>query len=682
MSSGSSDVLDLTPAEPGPQATHDGNVVRIPKIANVPGRLGSGAYNRVMAPLGVPWKRRMAKAALLLPQIRHYEKQFLALNDEELRAASIALKGRARGGYNLDKMIPEAFGICCAAIRRVHGYQPFDVQLAAGIIMHFGGLVELATGEGKTLCAVSPTYLNALLGKGVHVTTVNDYLAKRDAEEMREVYQMLGLSVGLLQQKMQDEERVGQYKADITYGTASEFGFDFLRDRMKVRGGQAATAPFWDAWTGNKAKPDARVQRSLHYAIIDEADSIFIDEARTPLIIANPTRAATEEEQVVYHWADRVVRSMQAGKHFRYDLKKDKAELLDEGKQVVRYSNPPKGQHAHAMDKMIEAIERGIQAHFRFNRDQHYMVSGEGKIVIVDESTGRPMPDRHWRDGLHQAVEAKESVEITMQSDHAAQVTYQNFYRLYKKLAGMSGTLMPNFWELRKVYRRWVTKVPTNRPIKRIQYPDLIFTTEEAKFEAIVRAVQSMMERNRPVLIGTRTVEKSEKLSAMLTEVGIEHEVLNARQDARENEIVSQAGQMGRVTVATNMAGRGTDIKLGTGVADNGGLHVIGTERHEAERIDRQLAGRAGRQGDPGSAQFYLSLEDQLLEGLGTAAQKKYLMMGQRSQSEQLSSLRPIFPMAQKKLERKHRKQRLDLMNYDKQRQELLQDLGADPYVD
>jgi preprotein translocase subunit SecA len=630
----------------------------------------------------MPWNRRLAKAALLIPKIRTYESRFLTLSNEDLKVASATLKGRARGGANLDKMIPEAFGLACAAIRRIHGYQPFDVQLAAGIIMHYGGLVELATGEGKTLSAVAPTFLNALPGKGVHVTTVNDYLAKRDAEEMKAVYELLGLSIGLLQQKMQDNERVAQYKADITYGTASEFGFDFLRDRMKVRGGQAMTTPFWNAWTGGGDRPDPRVQRGLYYAIVDEADSIFIDEARTPLIIANPTRPATEDEQVVYLWADRLVQQMRPNQHFRYDLKKDKAELLDEGRQVVRYSKPPTGEYAQAMDKMIEAVERAIQAHFRFIRDQHYMVSGEGKIVIIDEGTGRPMPDRHWRDGLHQAVEAKERVAITMQSDHAAQVTYQNFYRLYKKLAGMSGTLMPNFWELRKVYRRWVSKVPTNRPIKRVQYPDRIFPTEQAKFEAVVKTVQEMMSRGRPVLIGTRTVEKSEKLSALLTQAGITHQVLNARQDARENEIVSQAGQMGRVTVATNMAGRGTDIKLGPGVAENGGLHVIGTERHEAERIDRQLAGRAGRQGDPGSAEFYLSLEDQLLEGLGAAAFKKYSELGKRLGTRDVSQYRPLFRLAQQRLERKHRKQRLDLMNYDKQRQEMLQDLGADPYVD
>ncbi len=653
-----------------------------PKIANVPGRLGSPMEIRTQAVVGLPWKRRLAKAALLIPRIRHWESEFLSLNDEDMRKTSLQLRGRARGGVNLDTLIPEAFGLCCAAIRRIHGYQPFDVQLAAGIIMHYGGLVELATGEGKTLCAVSPTYLNALPGKGVHVTTVNDYLSKRDAEDMGPVFKLLGMTVGCVQQKMEDALRGEQYKADITYGTASEFGFDFLRDRLKIRGGQTAAAPFWAPWFGGSNKTDPRVQRELHYAIVDEADSIFVDEARTPLIIANPTRPATPEEQQVYQWADNVARQMVRDEHFRIDLKKDKIELLDAGRALVRYSKPPSGPAAQAMDKMIEAVEKALHAYHRFTRDHHYMIGPDKKIIIIDEGTGRPMPDRNWRDGLHQAVEAKEGVPINMQSDHAAQVTYQNFYRLYAKLAGMSGTLIPNFWEMRRVYKRWVTKVPTNRPVARVQMPDAVFPTEQAKFEAIVEQVKEMISKGRPVLIGTRSVEKSERLSRMLTEAMIAHEVLNARQDKREAEIITEAGQRSRVTVATNMAGRGTDIKLGIGVADAGGLHVIGTERHEAERIDRQLAGRAGRQGDPGSAQFFVSLEDTILEGLGHARQDALAELGRRGGNRNWNTFRPLFRKAQRRIEAKHYRQRLDLMNYDKQRQEMLQDLGADAYVD
>ena len=653
-----------------------------PKIANVPGRLGSLGLNRLRAVAGVPWKRRLAHSALVIPKIREWEKRYLTLNDEDMRKVSMKLRGRARGGVSLDKLIPEAFGLCAAAIRRFHGFEPFDVQLAAGIVMHTGGLVELATGEGKTLSAVAPTYLNALTGKGVHVTTVNDYLAKRDAEDMGPVYRMLGLSVGVIFQKMEDQARSDAYRCDITYGTASEFGFDFLRDRLKVRGGMAQTAPFYAPWTGAGGRTDPRVQRELHFAIVDEADSIFIDEARTPLIIANPTRPATPEEQVVYIWADKVVQDMRRDEHFRLDLKKDKVEVLDAGRYLVRYSNPPAGEHSHAMDKLIEAVERALHSYHRFSRDHHYMVNKENKIIIIDEGTGRPMPDRHWRDGLHQAVEAKEKVPITIQSDHAAQITYQNFYRLYTKLAGMSGTLMPNFWELRRVYRRWVTKIPTNRPIVRKQYADAVFPTEQAKFRAVVDQIRQMLDQGRPVLVGTRSVDKSERISKLLTEIGIEHQVLNARQDANEAQIVSEAGQRGRVTVATNMAGRGTDIKLGIGVADAGGLHVIGTERHEAARIDRQLAGRAGRQGDAGTAQFFVSLEDQLLEGLGPNRQRALEELGRSGAARPWAMYRRLFKKAQRKVEKKHFRQRLDLMNYDKQRQEMLQDLGADPYVD
>ena len=651
-------------------------------IESTPGRLGGWSVNSAVARVGPPWKRRLSRAALLVAKVRHFEKQYLDLPDEKLTELSMQLRGKARGKWSLDALLPEAFGLVAVAIRRALGIRPFDVQLAAGAVMHFGGLVELATGEGKTVSAASPAYLNALSGKGVHVTTVNDYLAKRDAEWIGPVYKQLGMSVGVLQQKMDEGDKIAAYKSDVTYGTAAEFGFDFLRDRLKVRGGQAQAAPFWAAWTGGGGRLDPRVQRPLHYAIVDEADSIFIDEAKTPLIIANPTRLAEPEEQVVFKWADDLARAMTRDEHFMMNAKKDKVELTDAGKHLVRYSNPPTGKHAKAMDKLLEAVERALHARYRFARDQHYMVNGEGKIVIIDEGTGRPMPDRHWRDGLHQAVEAKESVAINMPSSHAAQITFQNFYRLYDKLAGMSGTLMPNFWELRKVYRRWTSRVPTNKPSKRDVMPDAVFPTEAAKFDAVVATTTQMLGSGRPVLIGTRTVEASKKVSSRLTALGVKHQVLNAEQNEGEAEIIAQAGQPGTVTVATNMAGRGTDIKLGPGVAAAGGLHLIGTERHEAERIDRQLIGRAGRQGDPGSAQFMLSLEDQLLEGLGVAKMRELDALGKAGGTRDWSAFAPLFRVAQRRIERRHYRQRLDLMNYDKQRQEMLQDLGADPYVD
>jgi preprotein translocase subunit SecA len=598
------------------------------------------------------------------------------------------LRGRARGGEALDRLLPEAFGLVCVASWRKLGLRPFDVQLAAGVVLHQGGLAELATGEGKTLVAALPVYLNALFGKGVHVATVNDYLARRDVEQWTgPIYTSLGLTVGVLQQQMPEAERARAYGCDITYGTASEFGFDFLRDRLKVAGGKGADSPFWMAWSAGRepSRPlSTKVQRDVHhYALVDEADNIFIDEARTPLIIANPTRPATPEEQVVYHWANKLALEMERDKHFLFDEKKQKIELLEEGRQIARWSNPPTGPHSHAMDKLFEHIERGLQAHYRFRCDQHYMLE-KGKVVIIDEFTGRRMPDRHWRDGLHQAVEAKEGVQVTVASDHAAQITYQSYFKLYKKLAGMTGTAAQNWWEIRRVYKIWVVCVPSNRPVIRQTWPDSVFPTEDAKFEAVVEEILRLRAKGRAILVGTRSVEKSRKLSEFLTKAGVAHQVLDARPEhaEREADIVTQAGQAGKVTIATNMAGRGTDIKLGPGVAEAGGLHVLGTERHEAKRIDRQLAGRSGRQGDPGSCQFFLSLEDELLEGLGAPRQEYYRQIGQRGRGREWQNYFPTFLKAQRRTEARHYRQRVDLMVYEKQRQEILKDLGADPYVD
>jgi preprotein translocase subunit SecA len=649
----------------------------------MPNRLGPRSLNRVKALVGGPAQRKLAWAALQVPRIRYWEEEFGRLTDAELKQRGMQLKGRARGGESLDKLLPEAFGLVCVAATRTVRLRPFDVQLAGGIVLHRGAVAELATGEGKTLTASMPTYLNALTGKGVHVTTVNDYLARRDAEWMGPIYEALGLTVGVLQMQMPDADRSRTYRSDITYGTASEFGFDFLRDRLKVSGDKGQAMPFWAPWLGgNFQQPlDPKVQREHNYAIVDEADNIFIDEARTPLIISAPTRPASEEEQVVYHWANRVAKTMVRNQHYTLDEKKQKIELTEEGKQMARYADPPVGPHSHAMDKLHEHIERALHSHFRFRLDQHYMIE-KGKIVIIDEYTGRRMPDRHWREGLHQAVEAKEGVQITLAADHAAQITFQSYFRLYKKLAGMTGTAHQNWMEIRRVYKRWVVCVPTNRQVIREQWPDLVFPNEDAKFAAVVREVQRMREQGRPVLIGTRSVEKSEKLSILLKEVGVEHQVLNAKFHEQEAKVVEQAGGPGKVTIATNMAGRGTDIKLGPGVAEAGGLHVLGTERHDARRIDRQLAGRSGRQGDPGSCQFLLSLEDELLEGLGPERQAALQELGQRGGNRDWQSYQRLFLKAQRRVERRHRRQRVDLMLYEKQRQEILKDLGADPYVD
>jgi preprotein translocase subunit SecA len=468
------------------------------------------------------------------------------------------------------------------------------------------------------------------------------------------------------------------------------------------------------------------VQRGHHYALVDEADNIFIDEARTPLVISTGTRLATEEERIVYVWSDGLAKQMVRDQHFTLDEKKQKIELTDLGKQMARWANPPMGEHSHAMDKLHEHIERALHANHRFRRDQHYMVHDD-KIVIIDESTGRPMPDRHWSEGLHQAVEAKEAVSINKQSDHAAQITYQSYFKLYTKLAGMSGTAVQNFWELRRVYKLWVVRVPTNRPSQRDERADRVFPTEDAKFDAVVQEVQQLRSEGRPILIGTRSVDKSEKLSAKLHAASIPHQVLNAKPGVleREADIIAQAGRAGHVTIATNMAGRGTDILLGGNaetlawgklrgqfrhqyevppelwrrildeiegqentleerrkVSQAGGLHVLGTERHEAARIDRQLIGRAARQGDPGSSEFFLSLEDELLEGLGPYRQAALREVGAAGGNRGWDSYLPAFFRAQKRVERRHYRQRLDLMHYERQRQEILKDLGADPYVD
>jgi preprotein translocase subunit SecA len=488
---------------------------------------------------------------------------------------------------------------------------------------------------------------------------------------------------------MGEQDRQKAYRSDITYGTASEFGFDFLRDRLKAAGAKGQESPFWAPWQGGAFQatpPDPYVQRGHHYALVDEADNIFIDEARTPLIIAGPTRLATEEEQRVYQWADALCQQMEFGKHFTWDMQKQKLELTNDGQALARYSNPPSvGADSLAMDKLYERLEQGLHAHHRFKRDQHYMVDKEQKIVIIDEYTGRPMPDRHWREGLHQAVEAKEKVPIHFPSDHAAQITYQSYFKLYTKLSGMTGTAAQNWWELFRVYRLWVVCVPTNRPVIRRQLPDRVFPTEGAKFDAVVQEVLHLRAEGRSVLIGTRSVEKSEELSRRLTAAGIpDHAVLNAQPEkaAQEAEIVALAGQKGRVTIATNMAGRGTDIKPGDEVLAAGGLHVLGTERHDAKRIDRQLAGRAGRQGDPGSAQFFLSLEDELLEALGKAKQAALQERGRKGGGGDWNSYLGIFYRAQRKVEARHYTSRVDLMVHEKQRQEILKDLGADPYVD
>ncbi len=655
-----------------------------PAAAQARSRLGPRWYNWARALVGLPFQRRLARAALAIGPIRHWEQEFSRLDAEGLVQESHKLRGRARGGEPLDQIAPEAFGLVCVATRRVMGFRLYDVQLAGGYVLHQGGLLEMATGEGKTVTAAFPAYLNALPGKGVHLTTVNDYLARRDAELIAPIYQALGLTVGWLQQDTGDEERAAAYRCDITYGTAAEFGFDFLRDRLSRGKDRRKSTIFWEHWGAPRPvdqKRTKRLQRGLHYAVVDEADSIFIDESRSPLVIATPPEEASEDECKVYQWANTLARGLVLKEHFTFDEKKDKLELTPKGKEAVRYGNAPYVKGAGAIDRLHEHVERAVRAHHRLLRDQHYLID-QGQIILIDENTGRRMPDRQLQKGMHQALQTKEGLPITKETEPAAQVTFQRFFALYKKLCGLTGTAWQNLLEFRRTYKLWVVCVPTNRPVRRQQWPDRIFPTEDAKFTAVVEEVQKLHAQGRPVLIGTRSVERSEELSRRLKQAGVEHQVLNARNHAQEAAIVAQAGQRGQVTIATNMAGRGTDIKLGPGVAEIGGLHVLGTERHETRRVDRQLAGRSGRQGDPGSCQFFLSLEDELLEALGPKRQAALKRLGQRGGSRNWQSFAPLFLRAQRRVERRHRQQRLDLVKHEEQRQEVLKDLAADPYVD
>ena len=639
--------------------------------------------SRLLACVGLPGARRLARATRYVERIRFWEDQTTRLSDPELLRVGLRLRGRARGGESLDALLPEAYAAVCVAAWRIVGLRPFDVQLVAGVVLHQAALAELATGEGKTLVAIAPVFLNALSGKGVHVTTVNDYLARRDGEWTSPVFQALGLTTGVLRSQMEDVERTGAYRADITYGTASEFAFDFLRDRLRVRGHASDRAGLLAPWLPREAliRPgDPRVQRGHAFALVDEADNIFVDEARTPLVISAASEAAPAEVCGVYRWADRLARGMADGAHYECDEKTQAPRLLPAGRQSVRWSTPPGGKDAPAMDELCERVERSLYAHLRLHRDQHYILE-EDKVVIIDENTGRRMPDRSWHDGLHQAVEVKEGAAPTGDSDHAAQITYQSYFRLYRKLAGMTGTA-PGARELRRVYDLRVVRIPTNRPVRRQQRPDRIFPTEQAKFAAVLNEVVRLRAQGRPVLIGTRSLDKSELLGQMFSAAGVEHEILNARHHQSEAQRVARAGQSGCVLIATNMAGRGTDIKLGAGVAAAGGLHVLGTERHSAERIDRQFAGRAGRQGDPGSCQFFLSLEDELLEALGPARRAALLRLARRREEGDWQRWVRLFRWAQRRTERKHYRERLDLLLAERRRRKVLKDLAADPYID
>ena len=643
---------------------------------------------------GTPIQRRRGQYGQVAGAIATLEAKMKLLSDTELVQLSRHLRRQAGEGVSLNRLLPEAFALVREAALRTTGMRHYDVQMLGGIALHYGSVAEMETGEGKTLVATLPAYLNALTGRGVHVVTVNDYLAARDAEWNGPIYRLLGLTFGCVLNKHSDAERRAAYRCDITYCTSKELGFDFLRDRLKV-----ASAPEsnWGLMVGTGRSRPQLVQRAHHYAIVDEADSILIDEARTPMIISASTGKPGDEIAERYQWADRMAQQLRENDDYTFDPVKRKVELTQQCcRQTRTFSQSPAVQK-QAMEDIYKDLERAVLAQRGYLRDRDYVVA-DGKVVIVDEFTGRLMPGREWQDGIHRAVEAKEALKITVETGESARVTVQTYFKKYEKVAGMTGTASSEAAEFRKIYKTHVLYIPTHRPLRRRVLPDVIFAKAEEKWIAVADEVARLHRTGQPVLIGTRSIEKSEHLSELLNTRGVPHQVLNAKEHEKEAAIVAQAGQLGMVTVATNMAGRGTDIKLGEGVAELGGLHVIGTERHTARRIDRQLVGRCARQGDPGSAQFFLSFEDEILEMIkkGEKLEEKMDEWRETRRLERIRAralrapqsalqsrwARKVFVDAQRRLERDHYRQRRHLMEYEKICDKMKKDMGLDPVLD
>jgi preprotein translocase subunit SecA len=538
--------------------------------------------------------RALKQIKPLVNRINELEGSLLTLDDTQLAAKTVAFKERLVKGEPLDDLLPESFAVMREAAKRVLGERHYDVQLIGGVILHQGKIAEMKTGEGKTLTSTLPTYLNALTGKGVHLVTVNDYLAARDAEWMGKVYQFLGISVGKIIHGLDDSARRAAYGADVTYGTNNEFGFDYLRDNMKFE-----LSDF--------------CQRGFNYAIVDEVDSILIDEARTPLIISGPAEISTE----LYDNVDKIMSHFHADEHYIVDEKAKQVALTEEGVALGEQLLEVENLYDPSSIEQLHHLTQALKAHALFQRDVDYIVKN-GEVIIVDEFTGRTMEGRRYSEGLHQALEAKEHVAIQKENQTLASITFQNYFRMYDKLSGMTGTADTEAPEFKKIYDLSVIIMPTNQPMIRKDFADVIYKNEAAKYRAVVQEIKNLHAIGQPVLVGTISIDVSEKISHMLQKEKVPHEVLNAKQHDREAEIIAGAGQLGKVTIATNMAGRGTDIKLGEGVREVGGLHILGTSRHESRRIDNQLRGRSGRQGDPGSSRFYLSLEDDLLRIFGS----------------------------------------------------------------
>ena len=599
--------------------------------------------------------REIKKMRTIVDEINGLEPSFSSLSDSSLAAKTQEFKKRLADGETLDDILPEAFTVVREASKRVLGMRHFDVQLIGGITLHRGNIAEMRTGEGKTLVATLPVYLNALTGKGVHVVTVNDYLAKRDSEWMGKLYRALGLSVGLIVANLDYNQRKLAYASDITYGTNNEFGFDYLRDNMVIHAEQM-------------------VQRPLNYAIVDEVDSILIDEARTPLIISGPGERSTDS----YYTLAKVVPQLVAGEDYTIDEKQKTIAPTESGIAKVEKMLKIENLYDSANLELNHLLNASLRAYAMMHRDKDYVVK-DGQVVIVDEFTGRLMFGRRYSDGLHQAIEAKEGLKVERESQTLASITFQNYFRMYDKLAGMTGTAKTEEQEFNNIYGLEVYEIPPNRPLLRKDLPDLIFKTKKAKYKAVVKDVVERHKKGQPVLVGTTSITQSEQLSDMLLKSGVPHNVLNAKHHEKEAEIVANAGQRGMVTIATNMAGRGTDISLGEGVAELGGLHILGTERHESRRIDNQLRGRSGRQGDPGSSQFFLSLEDDLMRIFG--ADNISGMMDKLGMEEdepiEHSLITKSIERAQKKVENHNFNIRKYILEYDdvmNQQREVLYD--------
>ena len=626
---------------------------------------------------GSKYERDLKKIQPLVDQICRFEKTISSLSNAELQAKTPYFKEQVEKGQSLDELLPEVFAVCREASKRILGMKHYNVQLIGGITLHRGQIAEMKTGEGKTLVATLPVYLNALSGKGVHIVTVNDYLAKRDREWMGQVYNFLGLSTGVIVHDLDDGERKQAYSADVTYGTNNEFGFDYLRDNMKY------------------SLSDC-VQRELNFAIVDECDSILIDEARTPLIISGPKDRSTEK----YYAVKKVIPHLKKDKHFTMEEKSRTVSITEEGNTKIEQLLNISNLYDIAHIEYLHNIYQSLKAHYLYKKDVDYMIQGN-EVVIVDEFTGRLMPGRRWSEGLHQAVEVKEGVKVKTENQTLSSITFQNYFRMYSKLAGMTGTAETEAEEFNKIYKLKVQVIPTNEPIRRTDYDDIIYKTEAVKYTQIGNFIKELNQKKQPVLVGTVSIEKSERLSQILSKENIPHKVLNAKHHDKEAEIVAQAGRKAAITIATNMAGRGTDIILGGNpeflcgpkkkqeteesyqtrlkkiqescqrereeVVSAGGLFILGTERHEARRIDNQLRGRSGRQGDPGASRFYLSLEDDLMRIFGGERMQKIMTTLRMDEDAPITDrmLTRAIAKAQKKVEGHNFEIRKQLLEYD-----------------